>query len=97
MTENLNARLRWLEEELKAQEEPVVWPEQPEPEDELWPGYNYAQDMDRAMYWGVDYKEIEEEPPKKKNKKGIKGLVLLAALELAAICVLLRWWLRWLT
>ena len=104
MADDLQQRLRWLEQELK-EAEPEV-PREPEPEDgeedELGPGYNWAVDFHRAVYADeepvpeealVSNRQDRKEKRKKKEKSG-RGQVILALLEILAILALLGWWLR---
>ncbi len=90
MAEDLQGRLHWLEEELKAQEPEAAWTE--DAGDGLGPGHNYAQDFDRTMYQDVDYRVDPEKP----RKKSAKGLVLLAILEILGILAVIGWWMQWL-
>ena len=63
---------------------------------------NPAVDFSRTVYADEEFDEsaavLVGEPPKKKakKKKGIKGLVLLAFLEILGILAIIGWWLQWL-
>ena len=52
------------------------------------------QDFHRAVYEDED--DDEDRYMLLPKKKGIKGLVFLAVLELIAILAVLGWWLQWL-
>ena len=98
MFDDPRGQLKWLEEELLAEEEdlPEEWDgEEWEDGDELGPGYNHAVDFHRTMYADLDYGGRDETEPKPR-KKGIKGLVFLAFLEILGILLIIGWWLRWL-
>ena len=65
---------------------------------------NYAVDFDRTVYddeesdsayYAEDYR-ADRKAAKKKRKKGVGGLILLALAELAGIAGVIWWWIQWL-
>ncbi len=76
---------------LRAMQEELLSEEFQEPDD----GYQ-PPDYSRTLYEGEECEEPEPQPTKKPRKKSTFKLLFLAALELGAIYLLLRWWLTWL-
>jgi len=98
-------KLRWMEQELLAEEETDDFLEDFDPElreeleltpDDLRPGKNLAVDFSRAVYEDESDIEADYVPPTKK-KKGVGGLVFLALMEILGILAIIGWWKQWLT
>ena len=102
MSEDLWAKIQWLEKELQEGEPEIGSLPEVAEEAELGPGYNYAVDFDRIMFADEDYRPREDEPKRRGRKKkpeknrNIRGLVFLAILELFGIFAIIGWWIRWL-
>lgn len=71
-------------------EEPVE--EEPAPRKRKKP--TRAERMEQQVY--EESYPMEERSVAPQKKKGIKGLVILAVMEVIAIFVVLAWWLQWL-
>ena len=100
--------LKWLEQQLLAQEQSQ---EEPEEEDwlelELQEVRTLLEPQRRSQpedVFGFLEEDVEEEVPivpsygrrHKRKEKGLGGLVFLACAELLAIAALLIWWSLWL-
>ena len=88
MDKDLHNRLNWLQEELLEGEEPEFLP--PPRRQKL----SQAEKSERRRLEQLDPVEKRSAPVVK--KKGIKGLVLLAVLEILGILLVIGWWLTWL-
>ena len=90
--------LHWMEDELLDEElEDILYGDEEDEEE----GYERPrrhgrkqQDFHRAVYEDED--DDEDRYMLLPKRKGIKGLVFLAVLELIAILAVLGWWLQWL-
>ena len=101
--------LKWLEEQLLAQEQSQ---EEPEEEDwlelELQEAYtllkpqhrSQPEDVFRFLEEDTEEEEVPIVPSRgrryKRKEKGLGGLVFLACAEMLAIAALLIWWALWL-
>ena len=101
--------LKWLEQQLLAQEQSQ---EEPEEEDwlelELQEAYtllkpqrrNQLEDVFRFLEEDTEEEEVPIVPSRgrryKRKEKGLGGLVFLACAEMLAIAALLIWWALWL-
>ena len=101
--------LKWLEQQLLAQEQSQ---EEPEEEDwlelELQEAYtllkpqhrNQPEDVFRFLEEDTEEEEVPIVPSRgrryKRKEKGLGGLVFLACAEMLAIAALLIWWALWL-
>lgn len=104
MDKDLYDRLSWLAEELSDEERQLLFGEgesdfQPDPEPEVPVSprsrrLSRAEKMERRQLEHLDPVADRSAPVVK--KKGIKGLVFLAVLELIGIFLVMGWWLQWL-
>ena len=101
--------LKWLEQQLLAQEQSQ---EEPEEEDWLEPELqeirtllkpqrrNQPEDVFRFLEEDTEEEEVPIVPSRgrryKRKEKGLGGLVFLACAEMLAIAALLIWWALWL-
>ena len=101
--------LKWLEQQLLAQEQSQ---EEPEEEDWLEPELqeirtllkpqrrNQPEDVFRFLEEDAEEEEVLVVPSRgrrqKRKEKGLGGLVFLACAEMLAIAALLIWWALWL-
>ena len=101
--------LKWLEEQLLAQEQ-----SQEEPEEEVWlelelqevramlkpQRRSQPEDVFRFLEEDAEEEEVSVVPSRgrrhKRKEKGLGGLVFLACAEMLAIAALLIWWALWL-
>jgi hypothetical protein len=97
MDKDLRNRLYWLQEELTEEERELLFDEDEEPEFIEPPRrrkLSYAEKSERQKLQELDPIEARSIPVVK--KKGIKGLVFLAILEIIGILLVMGWWLQWL-
>lgn len=101
--------LKWLEQQLLAQEQSQ---EEPEEEEEDWleqelqdartllKPRSRPEDVFRFLEEDAEEEDIPVLPSRgrrhKRKEKGLGGLVFLACVELLAIAALLIWWALWL-
>ena len=100
MDRELRERLYWLQEELNEEDRALLF-DTDEEEDE--PEYiapprrgrlSRAEKQERQRLQALD--PIEERSMPVYKKKGIKGYVILAVLEIIGIFAVIGWWLQWL-
>ena len=99
MDRELRNRLYWLAEELTEEERALLFDEDEEEEPEYIPTRrrgkpSRAEKMERQRLQQLD--PIEDRSAPVVKKKGIKGLLFLAALEILGILLILGWWMQWL-
>lgn len=99
MDRELRNRLYWLAEELTEEERALLFDEDEEEEPEYIPPRrrgkpSRAEKMERQRLQKLD--PIEDRSAPVVKKKGIKGLLFLAALEILGILLILGWWMQWL-
>ena len=97
MDKDLRNRLYWLQEELTEEEQELLFDEEEEPEFIEPPRrrrLSYAEKSERQKLQELDPIEARSMPVVK--KKGIKGYVILAVLEIIGILLVMGWWLQWL-
>ena len=97
MDKDLRNRLYWLQEELTEEEQELLFDEEEEPEFIEPPRrrrLSYAEKSERQKLQELD--PIEERSMPVVKKKGIKGYVTLAVLEIIGILLVMGWWLQWL-
>ena len=100
MDKDLRDRLYWLNEELNEEERELLFSEQ-EPEEDpafLPPprrrGLSQAERFERKKLEQLDPMDRRSAPVVR--KKGIRGYLILAGLELMGILLVIGWWLQWL-
>ena len=96
MDKELRDRLYWLQEELTEEDRELLFDEE---EDDESPSpkksrLSRAQRQERRRLEEID--PIMERSAPVVKKKGIKGLVFLAVLEILGILLVIGWWLKWL-
>lgn len=99
MDRELRQRLYWLNEELTEEERALLFDDIEEEEPEFIEPprrgrISRAEKMERQRLQKLD--PIEDRSAPVVKKKGIKGLLFLAALEILGILLILGWWLQWL-
>ena len=100
MDKELRDRLYWLADELSEEDRSLLFDDEvEEDEPELIPPprsrrLTYAEKQERKQL--DDLYPMEERSAPVVKKKGIKGLVFLAALEILGILLVIGWWLQWL-
>lgn len=96
MDKDLQQRLYWLNEELSEEDHQLLFDEE-EPELIEPPrrrGLSRAERFEREKLEQLD--PLEERSVPVVKKKGIKGYLFLAVLEILAILLVIGWWLQWL-
>ena len=86
MDKDLRRQLHRLTEELR--EEEAEYPQPPRQK------LTRAERLERQKLQQAD--PIEDRSAPVVRKKGVKGLVFLALLEILAILLIIGWWLQWL-
>ena len=101
MDKELRNRLYWLQEELTEEEYDLIFNDGEEEEEEpefIAPPRRQkltrAEKFERQRLEELD--PIEDRSLPVVKKKGIKGLVFLAVLEVIGILCVIGWWLQWL-
>lgn len=97
MDKDLRNRLYWLNEELTEEERSLFSDPEEEPEFIEPPrrrGLSRAERFEREKLEQLD--PLEERSVPVVKKKGIKGYLFLAVLEILAILLVIGWWLQWL-
>lgn len=101
MDKELRDRLYWLEEELSEEEYDLIFRDGDDADEEVEEApsvrrrrLSRAEKLERARLEELD--PIEERSVPVQKKKGIKGLVFLAVLEIIGILLIMGWWLQWL-
>jgi len=101
MDKDLRDRLYWLQEELTEEEYDLIFDDgekEEEPEFIAPPRrqgkLTRAEKLERQRLQQMD--PIEDRSAPVVKKKGIKGLVFLAVLEIIGILLVMGWWLQWL-
>ena len=97
MDKELRDRLYWLQEELTEEERALLFDDEEEEEEIILPPkrrLTRAEKQERQRLQKLD--PIEERSMPVYKKKGIKGLVVLACLEIIGILAIIGWWLQWL-
>ena len=95
MDRELRDRLYWLNEELNEEDRELLFDE----EEDFIPAPRHrkpsrAERFERQKLEELDPMDNRSAPVVK--KKGIKGFVFLAVLEILAILTIIGWWLQWL-
>ena len=96
MDRELRDRLYWLNEELSQEDRELLFDEDG-PEFIAPPrrrNISRAQRFERQRLQELDPVEQRSMPVRK--KKGIRGYVILAILEILGILLVMGWWLQWL-
>ena len=101
MDKELRDRLYWLADELTEEERALIFedrePEAPAPQPQSVKRtrrLTYAEKQERRQL--EELYPMEERSAPVVKKKGIKGLVVLACLEILGILLVMGWWLQWL-
>lgn len=98
MDKDLRNRLYWLNAELTEEaREPLFDSEEAEPDFIAPPrrrGLSRAERFEQEKLEQLDPMDARSAPVVK--KKGIKGYLLLAGLEILGILLVIGWWLQWL-
>lgn len=95
MDRELRDRLYWLNEELTEEDRELLFDE----EEDFIPPPRHRKPSRAEMF---ERQKLEELDPMDSRsvpvvrKKGIKGFVFLAVLEILAILTIIGWWLQWL-
>ena len=97
MDKDLRNRLYWLNEELTEEEEDLLFVDEEEEPEYIAPprrrGLTRAERFEREKLEELDPLEKRSVPVAK--KKGIKGYLFLAILEILGILLVIGWWLQW--
>ena len=96
MDKDLRNRLYWLNEELTDEDRQLLFDEEDAeyPEPSRRRGLSRAERFERQKLEQLDPLEDRSAPVVK--KKGIKGYLFLATLEILGILLVIGWWLQWL-
>ena len=95
MDRELRDRLYWLNEELTEEDRELLFDE----EEDFIPPPRHRKSSRAEMF---ERQKLEELDPMDSRsapvvkKKGIKGFVFLAVLEILAILTIIGWWIQWL-
>ena len=97
MDKDLRDRLYWLTEELTEDPQQMLFEDEEEEPEFIAPPrrkITRAEQTERQQLQRQDPVEDRSAPVVK--KKGIRGLVILAVLEIIGILLVMGWWLQWL-
>ena len=98
MNKDLRRQLYWLNEELTEEERELLFEEGEEEPEFIQPPrrgrLSRAERSERQKMQQLD--PIEERSAPVVKRKGIKGYVFLAVLEILGILLVMGWWLQWL-
>ena len=98
MNKDLRRQLYWLNEELTEEERELLFEEGEEEPEFIEPPrrgrLTRAERSERQKMQQLD--PIEQRSAPVVKRKGIKGYVFLAVLEIIGILLVMGWWLQWL-
>ena len=98
MNKDLRRQLYWLNEDLTEEERELLFEEGEEEPEFIQPPrrgrLSRAERSERQKMQQLD--PIEERSAPVVKRKGIKGYVFLAVLEILGILLVMGWWLQWL-